>query len=172
MGFQKNFVIAALIAASLPWVVSPVLAADTTETSRSCWLSYGGGGGSAGWSTGGCFSYQKGGRIIGARILYTAELHNYGILSLSAGRDIWDLGVIYGLATHSDKGAGTVGAGIGLAGTSSEQSYKWYPALLVEVQLIDIWAPIIGGGAYIYGNLNSELPNAGVMLCLLLGDLR
>jgi hypothetical protein len=143
------------------------------------WFNASIGGGTNGLAGSVGYSVQFNNGLLRTRFLYTEE---FNILSFS--HQLWDVGVMYGFVTKPSKVVFSGTAGIALTGGRVKGEYipngGWFggnyegdPFVTVGIPVqIDAYLRLsrsFGLGISLYGNLNKNIPVAGVMLGLQIG---
>ena len=143
------------------------------------WVNVSVGGGTNGLAGSVGYSAQFNNGLLRTRFLYTEE---FNILSFS--HQLWDVGVMYGFVTKPSKVVFSGTAGIALTGGRVKGDYipndGWFggnyegdPFVTVGIPAqIDAYLRLsrsFGLGLSLYGNLNKNIPVAGVMLGLQIG---
>jgi hypothetical protein len=143
---------------------------ECVSETHSYWINLGIGGGTFEGVISANVSYQFKRNILSIRGVETGEW--YG------NNGMWDIGILYGLATNPSHTQAAVGIGVALVGGKSEESLlpdnaiKKRIGLPIELQLFFRPIRFVGMGLYGFANINSEKSFVGVSLSLQFGKLR
>jgi len=149
---------------------------------RHYWVNLGGGfccvhgglGEDDGGVSGGIgFSYRSGGNLFSFRAVGNSEF-KLDLWGYSGPPDkVWDVGVLYGRITKSDRGMASLSGGVGIVGASDYgRATSHRVGIPIEAQLFWIASDRLGLGIYGFANVNSDRSFAGALFCLQIGKLR
>ena len=160
-------------------VVLLVARADTAYAQPSSepaevmfWLNAGLGRSSVGWLAGNAGgSIQYGSGLVSLRITANVESFDY------RGSDkLYDLGLLFGLASRGTKGHASIAAGTArVTGSRYDHGKRGFDPVIglpVEVQFFRHFGSFFGLGVNAFANVNAEQSFAGISLNLRLGKLR
>ena len=138
-----------------------------------CWVHGGLGEGNPGVSGGISLSYRKGSNLFTIRAVETSEFELYLWGYTGPLDEVWDVGVLYGRITKSDRGMASLSGGVGIVGASDYGRAASHRAgIPIEAQLFWIASDRLGLGIYGFANVNSDRSFAGALFCLQIGKLR